>query len=123
MTKNKYTLIASVRIINGTVVFEVFLLSVISYFFIMFDTAGLLNSFNIKLIGVKILYLWVLTGVVLHFILLVLKKVPFDIIEAETEIIMGYTTEHSGFLSGSLILVEYLHLFFWSYFVFNVFIF
>lgn len=112
LTKNKYTLLTAVRIVNGTVVFEIFLISIFSYFYIVYDTTSLLGSFFIPLIGVKILYFWVIAGLLLHFILLVLKKVPFDIIEAETELIMGYTSEHSGFLSGSLILVEYLHLFF-----------
>lgn len=122
LTKNKYTLLTAVRIVNGTVVFEIFLISIFSYFYIVYDTTSLLGSFFIPLIGVKILYFWVIAGLLLHFILLVLKKVPFDIIEAETELIMGYTSEHSGFLSGSLILVEYLHLFFWTYFISSSFI-
>lgn len=122
LTKNKYTLLTAVRIVNGTVVFEIFLISIFSYFYLIYDTTSLLGSFYIPVIGFKIVYFWVIAGLLLHFVLLVLKKVPFDIIEAETELIMGYTSEHSGFLSGSLILVEYLHLFFWTYFVSSSFL-
>ena len=122
LTKNKYTLITSIRIINGTVVFEIFLISVLSYFYLIYDTTGFLGSFNHPILSFKLVYFWTIAGVLLHFVLLVLKKVPFDIIEAETELIMGYTSEHSGFLSGSLILVEYLHLLFWTYFIGSSFI-
>lgn len=48
----------------------------------------------------------------LYFTLINLKKVPFDLIEAETELIMGYSVEHTGFLAGALLLIEYIHLFF-----------
>lgn len=121
ITKNKYTLLTSVRIINGTVVFEIFITSVLSYFYLLHSTTSLLNTYHLPLVTWKIIYFWIISGFLLHFILLVLKKVPFDIIEAETELIMGYTSEHSGFLSGALILVEYLHLFFWVYFLISVF--
>lgn len=122
ITKNKYTLITSVRIINGTVVFEIFILTVLSYFYIIYDSNTFINTLYQPLISLKLQYFWLLTGIFMYAVLLILKKVPFDIIEAETELIMGYTTEHSGFLSGALILVEYLHLFFWSYFTVVVFI-
>lgn len=57
LTKNKYTLITSVRIINGTVVFEIFLIAVLSYFYLMYDTTGFLGAFNNPLIQFKLLYL------------------------------------------------------------------
>lgn len=59
----------------------------------------------------KLLFFVILVPSIFHFILILLKKVPFDVIEAETELIMGYSTEHSGFLSGALLLIEYLHMF------------
>ena len=47
--------------------------------------------------------------------LLEINKVPFDFQEAESELIMGYTTEYMGFLFGIYVLIEYLHIFIYSY--------
>ena len=39
------------------------------------------------------------------------NKAPYDLFEAESELINGYAIEYSGFLFGIYILVEYLHIF------------
>lgn len=49
---------------------------------------------------------------IISIILISIKKVPFDLIESEAELIMGYLIEYSGFFAGSLILIEYIHIFF-----------
>jgi len=46
--------------------------------------------------------------------LLEVNRAPFDLAEAETELVAGYTTEMSGFLFGLYYLGEYFHLFFFS---------
>ena len=51
----------------------------------------------------------------MYLFLLDVNKVPFDLVEAESELIMGYHVEYSGFLFGLFVLVEYLHLFFFIY--------
>jgi hypothetical protein len=42
------------------------------------------------------------------------NRTPFDLSEAESELVAGYTTEYGGFLFGVYYLGEYLHLFFFS---------
>ena len=46
--------------------------------------------------------------------LLEVNRAPFDLAEAESELVSGYTTEMSGFLFGLYYLGEYFHLFFFS---------
>jgi NADH-quinone oxidoreductase subunit H len=53
--------------------------------------------------------------------LLEVNRAPFDLAEAESELIAGYTTELGGFLFGLYYLGEYFHLFFFSLFVSIVF--
>jgi NADH-quinone oxidoreductase subunit H len=54
--------------------------------------------------------------------LLEVNRAPFDLAEAESELVAGYTTEMGGFLFGLYYLGEYFHLFFFSLFVSIVFL-
>lgn len=42
-------------------------------------------------------------------------KAPFDLVEAETELVMGFFIDYSGFLFIIFLLGEYLHIFLMSY--------
>jgi len=53
-------------------------------------------------------------GLVIIAFLLEVNRAPFDLAEAESELVSGYTTEMSGFLFGLYYLGEYFHLFFFA---------
>lgn len=59
--------------------------------------------------------------VILFLFLIDINKVPFDLVEAESELIMGYHIEYTGFLFGLFVLIEYLHLFFFIYLLHLIF--
>lgn len=115
-SKNKYTLLASSRTAS------VFFINEILLTVIMMQMIYLSKSFSfsdyiicIDYLSIK-LPLWVFQIPTLIFIfLLEVNKVPFDFLEAESELIMGYTTEYVGFLFGVFVLVEYLHIYIFSY--------
>ena len=56
-------------------------------------------------------------GLIIIAFLLEVNRAPFDLAEAESELIAGYTTEIGGFLFGLYYLGEYFHLFFFSLFI------
>lgn len=112
LVKNKYTTIASVRLLNGIIVFEIFTTAVYLYFYLFYNKLSLQCVFIPNPIINKLIVFLLNAPIFINFVLILLKRVPYDIIEAETELIMGYSTEHSGFLSGALLLIEYLHIFF-----------
>ena len=113
--KNKYTNIAGLRIINGTIVYEIFLTIFFLIFVFLFSNNSIYAFNNNYIFYYKIITYFFLVIMYISVFLINLNKVPYDLIEAETEIIMGYTVEHSGFLFGSLLMIEYLHLIFWTF--------
>ena len=65
--------------------------------------------------GIYFFFLYIPT--LIFIFLLDINRVPFDYLEAESELIAGYTNEYMGFLFGLFVLIEYLHIFFFSYFL------
>ena len=57
---------------------------------------------------------FIVSGLIIISFLLEINRAPFDLAEAESELVSGYTTEMSGFLFGLYYLGEYFHLFFFS---------
>jgi NADH-quinone oxidoreductase subunit H len=57
---------------------------------------------------------FIVSGLIVISFLLEINRAPFDLAEAESELVSGYTTEMSGFLFGLYYLGEYFHLFFFS---------
>lgn len=55
-----------------------------------------------------------LLGILSITFLLETNRAPFDLAEAESEIVAGYFVEYGGFYFGLYYLGEYLHLFFFS---------
>ena len=53
-------------------------------------------------------------GIIVVTFLLETNRAPFDLAEAESELITGYSTELGGFHFGLYYLGEYFHLFFFS---------
>ncbi len=111
---NKYTRLASIRsslmvlnlelflglmILTTVVVTESFCFSVFveyqKFWWLIFTYSGLL-------------------GLLCLLFLLEVGRTPFDLAEAESELVTGYSTEIGGFTFGIFYLGEYFHLFFFS---------
>ena len=106
---NKYIQLSTNRLVNFLFSFEVILI----FFFLIFSLITKVISFNFLLLIPRYnFFFFLLWPLILLIVLFLLQRAPFDLIEAETELIMGYTTEYSAFWFGVLVLIEYLHFFF-----------
>jgi len=78
------------------------------------------EGFNLLVFGIlqevyNLIYLFSgLFGLIIVTYLLEVNRAPFDLSEAESEIVSGYHVEYGGFFFGLYYLGEYLHLYFFS---------
>jgi len=61
-------------------------------------------------------------GLIIIAFLLETNRAPFDLAEAESELVSGYTVEYGGFYFALYYLGEYFHLFFFSMFIVILFL-
>jgi len=115
-SKNKYAFLGSVRTL--VMLFGLELLIALFFLTLIF----FIGSFHLSLAPVfqeeySIMLLYtVVCNFILILILLEINKSPFDLNEAETELITGYHTEYGAFFFALFYLGEYFHLFFTSVF-------
>jgi len=113
-SKNKYAILASLRTGLLTLNLEIFM----GLFFI--NICIISESFNLMIFNIlqeiyNLIYLFSgLSGLIIMTYLLEVNRAPFDLSEAESEIISGYHVEYGGFFFGLYYLGEYLHLYFFS---------
>lgn len=116
-SKNKYAVLACIRAsvltLNLELLMGLFILNI----------CLVSENFNINVFviyqEVYFLFLFFLftLGLIIILFLLEVNRAPFDLSEAESEIISGYHIEYGGFFFALYYLGEYLHLFFFSSFL------
>jgi len=113
-SRNKYAMLASIRTVLLVLNLEIFL------GLLMLNVVVITESFNFTSFIISQETIWFiflyfgLVGVISITFLLEVNRAPFDLAEAESELITGYSTELGGFHFGLYYLGEYFHLFFFS---------
>lgn len=111
---NKYTRLASIRASLMVINLELFLGLMI------LTTVVVTESFCFSVFVEYQKFWWLvftyfgLAGLLCLLFLLEVGRTPFDLAEAESELVTGYSTEIGGFTFGIFYLGEYFHLFFFS---------
>lgn len=111
-SNNKYSLLASVRSTAQMVSYELSLgLSVIPVIIM----TGSLDLYKITEAQNNVWYFFTIPGFIAFWIFLIsifaeTNRMPFDLAEAESELIVGYHTEYGGFKFAFFMVSEYMNL-------------
>lgn len=121
-SKNKYAVLAAVRNGIGMLNLEIFLgLLILNVVFIN-ESFSFLPIVVYQEVYWLIFFFFGLIGLITITFLLETSRAPFDLSEAESELVAGYQTEYGGFLFGLYYLGEYMHLFFFSLVISTLFL-
>src|ERR1035437_308256 len=118
-SRNKYSMLGAMRAIAQMISYEIpLILSAVTVVMIvgslkLADIVAVQNHYTFGIAHWFVFTPWGLVGFILFFIasLAESNRTPFDLPEAESEIIAGYFTEYSGFKFALFFLGEYLGMF------------
>jgi len=113
-SKNKYAMLAAVRTGIGMLNLELFLGLMILNIILLSESFSFMPIVVYQENYFFIYLFFLIGGLIIITFLLETNRAPFDLPEAESELVTGYTTEYGGFFFGLYYLGEYLHLFFFS---------
>lgn len=113
-SRNKYAMLASIRTILLVLNLEIFLGLFILNLVLITESFNFTSFVLFQETTWFIFLCFGLTGIITITFLLEVNRAPFDLAEAESELITGYSTELGGFHFGLYYLGEYFHLFFFS---------
>lgn len=114
-SQNKYAILSAGRIVVLTLTLEIFLSFFIIFLVLFFESFSFFQIISFQGFGYYTCFLLlpVLPLLIIIF-LLETGRIPFDLAEAESELVAGYTTEMGGFFFALFYLGEYFHLFCFS---------
>ena len=113
-SRNKYAMLAAVRSCLLVLNLELFMGLMILNLLLIGESFSFFSYVTYQEIFWLIFLFFGLSGFIILTFLLEANRAPFDLAEAESELVAGYTTELGGFFFGLYYLGEYLHLFVFS---------
>lgn len=113
-SKNKYAMLGAIRSSLLTLNLEMFMGLLILNVTVFSESFSFLPIVVIQETIWLIFVFFGLVGLISITFLLETNRAPFDLAEAESELVAGYSVEYGGFFFGLYYLGEYLHLFFFS---------
>jgi len=113
-SRNKYAMLAAVRSCFLVINLELFMGLMVLNLVLIGESFSFFSFVVYQEVFWLIFLFFGMSGFIILTFLLEANRAPFDLAEAESELVAGYTTELGGFYFGLYYLGEYLHLFVFS---------
>jgi len=114
-SKNKYSILASNRIIIISFNLEIFLNFLFIFLIILFESFSFYQFSSLQYFTLNGFFICLpIMPLIAVTFLIETGRIPFDLGEAESELIAGHTTELGGFFFALFYLGEYFHLYCFS---------
>lgn len=114
-SRNKYSVLSAIRGCCMVLNLEIFLGFIFLFILSYSESFSFSSIVNLQCFNFYLIYaLMPIAPIIIITFLLETNRAPFDLVEAESELIAGYTTELGGFFFALFYLGEYFHLFFFS---------
>ena len=121
-SNSKYSIIGSIRSISQLISYEISI-GIIIMSIIYINKEHIINKIIYKQIYIpNIIILFPIFIFLFISIIAETNRPPFDLPEAESELIAGYIVEYGGFKFGAIYLAEYLYIYFFSVLLTTLFI-
>lgn len=108
---SKYSLLGSLRAAVQIISFEAIISLILLIIFVIFNTVNYEIFVDLQIYIATLLFIPSIAIILLFTFFMETNRPPFDLSEAESDIVAGYNVEYSGILFGLFYLGEYLNLF------------
>ena len=109
---NNYSILGIIRLISQIISFEVLLFLIIFIIIIIIEDYKLKNLLYYQINRKFFIYIYILYLIFIITLLIDLNRVPFDLIEGESELVSGFNLEYYRRLFIFIFLSEYINLLF-----------
>lgn len=115
VSNNKYSILASNRVIITSLNLEILLNFLIIFILILSESLSFFQIVNLQSNNLWFIFIFLpVLPILLITFFLETGRIPFDLAEAESELIAGFTIEYGGFYFALFYLGEYFHLYCFS---------
>lgn len=115
VSNNKYSILASNRVIITSLNLEILLNFLIIFILILSESLSFYQITNMQGNNLWFIFIFLpILPLLLITFFLETGRIPFDLAEAESELIAGFTIEYGGFYFALFYLGEYFHLYCFS---------
>nr|DBA43896.1 TPA_asm: ND1 [Bombus personatus] len=109
-----YSILGSLRAVSQMISFEVLLFLLFFILMMMIEDYSFLKFINFQLNIKFVIFLYPLYLIFIISVLIDLNRIPFDLIESESELVSGFNIEYFSSLFVMIFLSEYMNIMFMS---------
>ncbi|MBR1944210.1 MAG: NADH-quinone oxidoreductase subunit H [Alphaproteobacteria bacterium] len=111
-SKSKFGIIGGIRAIFQKFAYDIPYILIVIYISVLNNTLNI-NKINVSIVSPEFNVLLFLVSIIFFVINLIkINHIPFDCVEAESELVAGAYTEYGGMLFGMIYLSDYLNVLF-----------